>query len=216
MRIRPPTILVCALLVLFLASVLGSALGADDWAILDQHFPAALVWDEQEDVSIQAANTGTTIWDRGYALMSVAAPTAALPAADRWGLALVPQDGVTPTVSPDDGFLFEFTVAAPPITTLAYAPSAAAADPGIEASLGCHWGLAREGELVSADLAGGEIVISRFPDIQPGTHGTWARFFVEECAGRVPMIVSGYEDGLYHPEYEVSRDQMAVFIARAA
>jgi len=216
MRTRPPTILACALLLLFLTTVLGSALGADDWAILDERFPAALTWDQQTDVSIQAANTGTTIWDRGYALMSLAAPTAAVPSADRWGLALVPQTGITPPVGPDEGILFEFGIVAPPITTLAYAPSAAAAAPGMEASLGCHWGLAREGDLLSADLAGGEIVISRFPDIQPGTPGAWARFFVEECAGRLPMIVSGYEDGLYHPEYEVSRDQMAVFIARAA
>ncbi len=41
----------------------------------------------------------------------------------------------------------------------------------------------------------------------------WAFDQVEAChnAG----IVSGYEDGLYHPELAVTRDQMAVYIARA-
>jgi len=28
-------------------------------------------------------------------------------------------------------------------------------------------------------------------------------------------VVAGYEDDLYHPEYEVTRDQMPVYIARA-
>jgi len=28
-------------------------------------------------------------------------------------------------------------------------------------------------------------------------------------------VVNGYEDGLYHPEIVVTRDQMAVYVARA-
>ncbi len=28
-------------------------------------------------------------------------------------------------------------------------------------------------------------------------------------------VTTGYSDGCYHPEYKVTRDQMAVFIARA-
>lgn len=216
MRTWPRTILACALLAVFLGSAPGAAFAAADWAVTDEGFPATLTWDQQTDVFIQAANTGTTTWDQSYALMSVARPTGSVVSVDRWGLALVPQTGITPPVGPDGGILLEFGVVAPPITTVAYAPSADPTNPGAEASLGCHWGLARDDELVSDDLAGDEIVISRFPDIHPGTPGAWARFFVEECAGRVPYIVSGYQDGCYHPEYEVSRDQMAVFIARAA
>jgi len=41
----------------------------------------------------------------------------------------------------------------------------------------------------------------------------WAYTYVEYCAEH--GVVQGYDDGLYHPEYVVRRDQMAVYIARA-
>jgi subtilase family serine protease len=41
----------------------------------------------------------------------------------------------------------------------------------------------------------------------------WAYKQVEYCAGQ--DVVKGYGDGLYHPELAVTRDQMAVYIARA-
>jgi len=47
-----------------------------------------------------------------------------------------------------------------------------------------------------------------FPDVPPGF---WAYKAVEYCAAR--GIVSGYWDG-YHPEYTVTRDQMAAYVAR--
>ena len=43
----------------------------------------------------------------------------------------------------------------------------------------------------------------------------WATAQIEQCAGRVPLIVGGYPDGWYHPEYQCTRDQMAVYISRA-
>ena len=53
-----------------------------------------------------------------------------------------------------------------------------------------------------------------FPDV-PGEDGTWAwcQKHVEYLAGQ--GIVTGYSDGYYHPEYPVTRDQMAVYVARA-
>ena len=52
--------------------------------------------------------------------------------------------------------------------------------------------------------------VPRFPDIMP-YH--WASDEIEACydAG----IVAGYGDGLYHPDRSVTRDLMAVYIARA-
>jgi len=53
-----------------------------------------------------------------------------------------------------------------------------------------------------------------FPDVAPsGAAPFWAFHEIEACyrAG----IVGGYPDGLYHPENPISRDQMAVYAARA-
>ncbi len=41
----------------------------------------------------------------------------------------------------------------------------------------------------------------------------WAYRHVEYCVEN--GVVSGYLDGLYHPEIVVTRDQMAVYVARA-
>jgi hypothetical protein len=49
-----------------------------------------------------------------------------------------------------------------------------------------------------------------FPDV-PIDH--WAYSYVEYCVEH--GVVAGYDDGYYHAEYAVTRDQMAVYIARA-
>jgi hypothetical protein len=41
----------------------------------------------------------------------------------------------------------------------------------------------------------------------------WARRHIEYVADE--EVVSGYPDGFYRPQRKVTRDQMAVFIARA-
>jgi subtilisin family serine protease len=53
-------------------------------------------------------------------------------------------------------------------------------------------------------------VSQHFSDVPP-SH--WAYSQIEACFGA--EIVQGYDDGKYHPEYPVTRDQMAVYIARA-
>ena len=45
----------------------------------------------------------------------------------------------------------------------------------------------------------------------PSTH--WAYKRIEYAISQ--SVVQGYDDGLYHPEIAVTRDQMAVYIARA-
>jgi len=45
------------------------------------------------------------------------------------------------------------------------------------------------------------------------TSATWCFAHVEYLAEN--DIVSGYQDGCYRPTIEVTRDQMAVYIARA-
>ena len=52
--------------------------------------------------------------------------------------------------------------------------------------------------------------LNTFPDV-PHDHWAWSQVEATKMAG----VVSGYDDGLYHPELPVGRDQMAVYISRA-
>jgi len=69
---------------------------------------------------------------------------------------------------------------------------------------------------ISRALAGGDDKVPAFtgtptfPDV-PANH--WALRYVQYAVAH--EVVGGYDDGKYHPEYEVDRGQMAVFIARA-
>ncbi|MFB3881009.1 MAG: PKD domain-containing protein [Armatimonadota bacterium] len=69
---------------------------------------------------------------------------------------------------------------------------------------------------ISRALAGGDANVPAFtgtptfPDVD-STH--WALKYVEYAVDQ--GVVGGYDDGLYHPEYDEDRGQMAVFIARA-
>ncbi len=51
--------------------------------------------------------------------------------------------------------------------------------------------------------------VQPFPDVE---EGSWAASSIAACVSA--GIVGGYEDGLYHGDAEVTRDQMAVYIAR--
>jgi len=43
----------------------------------------------------------------------------------------------------------------------------------------------------------------------------WAHKWIEYIASSGQAVTQGYPDGLYHPEYACTRDQMAVYVARA-
>jgi hypothetical protein len=68
-----------------------------------------------------------------------------------------------------------------------------------------------------ADPRGDEGVALYTPPAEPTfadvTDGFWAFPHVEYCVAQ--GVVQGYEDGLYHPSDVVTRDQMAVYVARA-
>jgi hypothetical protein len=49
-----------------------------------------------------------------------------------------------------------------------------------------------------------------FPDVAAGF---WCGTAVQACVAH--GVVNGYADGTYHPERQVTRDQMAVYVARA-
>jgi len=72
---------------------------------------------------------------------------------------------------------------------------------------------------VARALAGDEASVpvdtdgASFADVTLGSSWSWCYNHVEYIAGL--GVTQGYQDGLYHPEYACSRDQMAVYIARA-
>jgi len=69
---------------------------------------------------------------------------------------------------------------------------------------------------ISRALAGGEERVPEFagtPTFPDVDEGFWALDHVEHAVEQ--NVVEGYDDGNYHPEYEVTRDQMAVYVARA-
>jgi Tol biopolymer transport system component len=69
---------------------------------------------------------------------------------------------------------------------------------------------------ISRALAGGKENVPDFTDIPtfPDVGDThWALKHVEYAVSQ--NVVAGYQDGSYHPEYPVTRDQMAVYVARS-
>ncbi len=69
---------------------------------------------------------------------------------------------------------------------------------------------------ISRALAGGDEYVPEFtatPTFPDVPEGFWALDYVEYAVAQ--NVVTGYGDGTYHPEYEVTRDQMAVYVARA-
>ncbi len=171
--------------------------------------PLSLSWGEAANTSITYQNLDAFTWrpGEGYHLE-------ARGSMDRWGVASVPLEA---EVLPGATCTFDFSTVAPPLTTLSYDLPVTTTSPGVPDGLGCGWQLSRgevpwKGGLVSED-----VVISRFSDIQPGLghDASWARFHIEELAGRVPGVVRGYDDGTYRPAILVARDAMAVYILRA-
>jgi hypothetical protein len=51
-----------------------------------------------------------------------------------------------------------------------------------------------------------------FPDVPPSF---WAYKYVEYIADPAQGVTQGYPDGTYRPDYQCTRDQMAVYVARA-
>jgi DNA-binding beta-propeller fold protein YncE len=69
---------------------------------------------------------------------------------------------------------------------------------------------------IARALAGGEESVPEFagaPTFPDVPEAFWALDHVEYAVAQ--NVVEGYEDGLYHPEFDVTRDQMAVYVARA-
>jgi hypothetical protein len=201
-----------ALLALCVGLCSGAAFAAgDSWAEIGSTFPASLMWDEGAAVSVDTDNDGLTTWDATYALKSVEGITGAAVTVDRWVTTTV---SVVGTVTPTQTYKFDFNITAPPITTIAYRLPIGPTSVATSSALDCNW-ILDKGGLIITDTSVNPVTITRFSDNAPGSLGAWAAWQIEECAGRVPMIVQGYGGGIYGPRIEATRNQMAVFMQRA-
>jgi hypothetical protein len=217
-------VLGAAMLMALCLSLAGAALAQDSWNPTADTLPPNLYWDEGRPVSVTAENNGSVTppppatWDSTYSIISVQGVTAAAVAVDRWGVTEIAVAGPVPPTDPDLAgmYTWDFTITAPPIATLTYGPDITPTSVATVTTLDCNWAFAKEGTLFrSLPTVANPIAITRFSDIAPGTPGGWAAFHVQECAGRVPMIVQGYGGGVYAPGVTVTRNQMAVFVQRA-
>jgi Tol biopolymer transport system component len=72
---------------------------------------------------------------------------------------------------------------------------------------------------VARAVAGGDAAVpadtdgAAFTDVTEANDWSWCYRYVEYCATN--GIVQGYPDGTYRPQLDVTRDQMAVYVARA-
>ena len=191
------------------SGVLATNLTADGAVsqISDVRTPDSLVWGEQGAASATVQNLALTTW-----LAADDYGLSAIGGIDRWGLAEL---ALGTDLAPGDSVTFDFPLTAPPVTTLVYSLPVTPTATAVLAELPLELVMSHGATPLAGGVVGGHVVLSRFPDLQPGTEGEWARTAVEECAGRVPTLVQGYADGLFHPTDPVTRDQMAVFMQRA-
>jgi hypothetical protein len=167
-----------------------------------------LAWGQKGACAVGLVNTGMTTWHalQGYQLTPATEN-------DRWQIEAAPLLG---DVAPGGGIAVDFDIVAPPWTTLSYPQNATPTDAAMTGGASGDWILSLLTTPIPGERVTDEITISRFKDVQKSTNSEWARFYVEECAGRAPMIVSGFGASDYRPLLTVGRDAMAVYVARAA
>ena len=207
-----------AMLLVLCISVMctGATAQLPGWQVSSQNIPSDIAWDQNPDVSVQVQhvlNTPAMAAD-SYALIPVEGVTSAAVAVDRWGLLQTQTNrGILGTT---DTETFDFTITGPAVTTLQYTAPVGLTAAGLPLTVDCNWILADVTGVTPAflldDTAEQDTVVSRFPDVGQTVVG-W--YYIEQLAGRVPLVVKGYPAGTYGPNIAVDREQMAIFMARA-
>ena len=191
-----------------LASV---AFAANDWSVVaaNTDLPTELAWDGTYDGTVGAMNEGDPWTVTTYELWSVEGvtgpPVSITLLLDRWGIDHAHLGAAVPSGSSET---IDLALVAPPLS----------------GTFACDWVMARvytATATIDTDLADSDVVVRRFPDILPSTAEVpvWTDKFgwaeIEDCAGVVPFIVAGFDDGKYYPKVTVTRAQMAAFVRRA-
>jgi len=162
-----------------------------DAAITYADIPPAAVRGKAMEVTFVLENTGESTWRRsdGYRLRQ-ADPLSPF-------FEAIPEVSPPPhqAIAPGDSLHLSFSV---PV-------------PDVRGFLPISWRMCQQGgHGFFGDLASATISVTAFLDV-PANH--WAVGEIE--AAKAADIVKGYGDDTYHPERPVSRDQMAVYLARA-
>ena len=212
---RKKYLLATALLALCISLAAGMASAQVGWVVADQDLPGDIAWDVGYDASVDVEITGTgTVPADSHALVSVEGITGAAVAIDRWGR--TESDTVPFTMINGQVFALAFGITGPAITTLQYEAPVGITAPGLPLSVDCNWIYAdvtgATPSFLLDDTAVQDTVVSRFPDVGQAVVG-W--YYIEQLAGRVPLVVKGYPNGTYGPAITVDREQMAIFMARA-
>jgi hypothetical protein len=188
--------------------------GAAAWKDTLVDVPDGMIWEASAGVTVGAKNQGTASWDDSYLLEEVISDNTAI---ERWGVGSVESGAAAPGATNN----FTADITSPPLTTMEYDPATLPTGPAAVSALECNWDMSGplgwvDGVPAVDDIAEGEVVISRFSDVLPGTDGAWARFDIEQIAGRVPKIIVGFADKTYRPKMQLDRAALAVYIASAA
>ncbi len=161
-------------------------------AVVERQIPVAAVRGGTMQLSITVRNAGQSAWRRGdgYSLMQ----------ADRGSpfYAAMPRIALPPgvIVAPGESYTFSFAIPVPDVCAFCH----------IAWQMCQDGGQGRFGEVVEATIS-----VTSFLDVPADF---WAVAEIE--AAKANDLVRGYDDFTYHPEQPVSRDQMAVYLARAA
>jgi hypothetical protein len=160
-------------------------------AVTSRQIPGAAVRGGMMQVSIALRNTGQSTWRRGdgYCLRQIDHDSPFFEGLPKVGLR--PGD----EVAPGESYTFAFTVAVPDVCAFCHVSWQMCQDGG----------QGRFGEVVEATIS-----VTSFLDVPADF---WAVREIE--AAKAADLVRGYEDFTYHPQQAVSRDQMAVYLARA-
>jgi len=168
---------------------LGS--GSADAAMVSAEIPRAALRGGRLDIRVVVANTGEATWRRrdGHQLVQVTSELAARFEPDHVNL------GLGEEVAPGGTAVFAASLRAPERWGLYWAA----------------WRMCQEGGVGwFGPTAGESVSVTSFWDV-PADH--WAVAAIE--AAKDAGIVRGYGGDVYRPAEAVSRDQMAVYIARA-
>jgi hypothetical protein len=192
----------------------GVEFGSFNWISVDPADGSVWVADGMNEQVAHLAEDGAELWHGGY-----------FPGAEC--VSVNPADGSCWVAARTHGEVAHLVIASPfsdvGMEHWARDEIVACVDAGIVAGYGD--GTYQPGNPVTRDqmavyisraLAGGDDNVPdytdtpTFPDV---AEGFWALKYVEYAVSQ--NVVAGYLDGTYHPEHQVTRDQMAVYVARS-